>query len=87
MPRGLYELRERRDGKSAKARVSLEKASEKMALELCLEQIFPYGDGEDIEADGHRLRPGVSTVKFGGHDIRVGGQSRSHNEGSQHHDL
>lgn len=50
MPRALHELREGSDGKRAKARVSFEKASQKMALELGFEQIH-VRSWEDIEAN------------------------------------
>lgn len=87
MPRGLRELRERGGGKREKPRVSSEKASEKMALKLCLEQIFKYGDGEDVETNDHRQMPWClnSEVWRTGHQIW--GHSRPHDEGSQHHDL
>lgn len=62
MPRALHELREGSDGKRAKARVSLEKASQKKALELGFEQRFMYGVGK-IQRQA---------LSFGGHSIRVG---------------
>lgn len=87
MPRGLHELRERRSRKRAKARVTLEKTSEKMALELGLERIFMYGDGEDVEANGHRQRPWSLDTEVWRTRRQIWGQSRPHNEGSQHRDL
>lgn len=51
MPRGLHGLREGRAGKRAKARVSVEMASWKMAVEWGLEQSSMYGLGKVLEAD------------------------------------
>lgn len=44
------------DGKSAQARVTLEKASRKMALGLGLEQ-FHVSSWDDIQANNYRQRP------------------------------
>lgn len=65
MPRALPELREGRDGRRAKARVSFQKASWKMALELGLEQ-FHVWSREAIEAngDGTGRSSGASTLSF-----------------------
>lgn len=62
MPRALHEVREGSDGKRAQARVNLEKASQKMILELGFEQRFTYGVG----------RIQRQTLSFGGHSVRVG---------------
>lgn len=45
MPRALSELREGRRGRRAKASISFQKASQKMTLELGLEQSLMCGVG------------------------------------------
>lgn len=72
MPRALHELREGRDRKRAKARVGLQQASRKMALELGLEQSFLRGVGRTYRQTVTGRHREVSTLNFGGHGSRFG---------------